>query len=449
MKGFGNFDRVVKVFSSRKILKLNYQLKKILWSNKVLLKESKGRSFDNSLIYCGINNINIISNGLRSQKTTYISKPINILSFYLSISGIVYHIKARVKLNDKTCESRTFYTPSKSSLVLLSTISDKNIILIFLKYFGVDLKNVYDIKHLLLLYSTIDKQMAPEHYSQIIRTHLHQKEGPNLVKLEHSENNLINFEEPCMNMKDSNTIVDQLSLIQKSPSLLVPFARIHNLRSYLYSKYGINNETFNLRFETVYREIKSNPRIYSPVYEKKLDSGTLRPKILEEKLLSSLLNSDKSVKLKLVSKPADLNGIILYRFDGKIILNINSFYVDELEGEIFHLYGLVNEGNFKYFSDKKVGDTVQCAHEDSENIRIKFNDEKPCIPVKRFNQESLVYSLRKCINLMSRAYHGTNQCCEWSRHHQSLTREKYTYSIPKPLPYHSHEPMGFSLLKVL
>ncbi|EAN30493.1 hypothetical protein TpMuguga_03g00652 [Theileria parva strain Muguga] len=396
MRGFG---RVVRVFNSRKILRLTRELKKILHTNKHLLNQSKN-TLDEKLIYCGINNINIITNGLGTKKSIYSPNSLNVLSFYLSISGIVYHIKARIKLNEKPCESKTFYTPSKSSLILLSALSDKSVqkivyengidvIFNFFKYFGVDLQNVYDIKHLLLLYSAIEEQHSTHDYSQLIRANLHQNKGTQTLNSDDSNDSLKGLKDDFIHIGDPNGVEEDLRVIQKIPSILVPFGRIHDLRAYLGSKYGITNETFTLRMETSYGEIKSNPRIYSPVYEN-LNSGTLNPKILKEKLLSSLLNGN--IQLRLLTKSADFSGIILYHFEGNIILNINSFYVNE--GVIFPLYGLVTEDNIKYFSDKKIGDTVHCSHIDLENLSVKFTNERACIELKRYNQESLVYSLK-------------------------------------------------------
>ncbi|UVC54251.1 hypothetical protein MACJ_003786 [Theileria orientalis] len=146
--------------------------------------------------------------------------------------------------------------------------------------------------------------------------------------------------------------------------------------------------------ESIYKDIMDKPRIYKKIYKKQLNFGTLNPKVFEEKFFSSIFNKQYSVEI--VTDPCPFYGILtdIIVSEQKMLLNINAYIIDEIKREVYPLYGMVNQESFKYFSDKKIGDVVECEEWFSKDIKILFEEENAYIEVKRLHQESLIYSLR-------------------------------------------------------
>ncbi|UVC49651.1 hypothetical protein MACK_003760 [Theileria orientalis] len=146
--------------------------------------------------------------------------------------------------------------------------------------------------------------------------------------------------------------------------------------------------------DSIYKDIKQKPRIYKKKYKDELNFGTLNPKAFEEKLFSSIFNMEYTVEI--LSEPGPFYGILTDRLvsEQKVLLNINAYIVDEIKREVFPLFGIVNQESFKFFSDKKIGDVVECEEGCTKDIKVLFKKGNAYIEVKRLHQESLIYSLR-------------------------------------------------------
>ncbi|BAM40955.1 conserved hypothetical protein [Theileria orientalis strain Shintoku] len=409
MKQRRRLHNLTRIFCTSSLLKLNRTLKRAISFNKSIVNDSKINNGTKSLITCGINRINIIVPNKVFLNISKKSKHPCILSFYLSLSDSLYHIKSRIKLNDDLINSRTFYTLPKSTSIFLSTIANNNILKIlykhgigvifnFNKYFGVYLNNIYDIDHLTKVYSCLDKQQPVHHCGDNnINQYTSTKERDILNIIINESTNISNQMSDNKNAirnGQNHKLDTHLILNQNSFEKIFPLHIIDKLRLYLYRIYNITNETFNLKMEALYKDIIQRPRLYKIVYKNELNIGSLNPKLFEEKFFSSLFNKEYTVKL--VSESGPFYGILtdIIESEQKVILNINAYIVDEVKREVYPVYGLVNQDSFNYFSDKKIGDVVECEERCSEEIKILFKEGKAFIDVKRLHQESLIYSLR-------------------------------------------------------